>query len=75
MSNSYINSFFSVVIPTYVRPDDLRICLNSLSKDIQPGSQSYEIIVTDDYKSEESRRMVDCEFPDVYWGKGRQNGR
>ena len=68
------NLFFSVVIPTYERPDDLRICLNSLSKDIQPGSPSYEIIVTDDSKSEESRRIVEKEFPDVSWGKGKHNG-
>ena len=66
--------FFSVVIPTYERPDDLRICLNSLSKEIQQGYQSYEIIVTDDSKSDESRKMVEKEFPDVSWGKGKQNG-
>jgi GT2 family glycosyltransferase len=68
------NIFFSVVIPTYERPDDLRTCLNSLSKEIQQGSQSYEIIVTDDSKSDESRKMVEKEFPDVFWGKGKQNG-
>jgi len=68
------NIFFSIVIPTYERPDDLRICLNSLSKDIQQGYQSYEIIVTDDSKSDESRKMVDKEFRDVSWGKGKQNG-
>ena len=68
------NIFFSVVIPTYERPDDLRICLNSLSKDIQLGSPSYEIIVTDDSKSDESRSMVEKEFPNVSWGKGKQNG-
>jgi GT2 family glycosyltransferase len=66
--------FFSAVIPTYERPDDLRICLNSLSKKIQHGSQSYEIIVTDDSKSDESRKIVEKEFPDVSWGKGKQNG-
>ena len=74
MSNSHINSFFSVVIPTYERPDDLRICLNSLGKEIQEGSHPYEIIVTDDSKSEESRKMVEKELPDVSWGKGKQNG-
>ena len=68
------NIFFSVVIPTYERPDDLRLCLNSLSKEIQQGSQSYEIIVTDDSKSDISRRMVEKEFPHVSWGKGKQNG-
>ena len=72
--NEVGNIFFSVVIPTYERPDDLRICLNSLSKDIQLGSPSYEIIVTDDSKSDKSRRMVEKEFPDVSWRKGKQNG-
>ncbi len=72
--NEECNIFFSVVIPTYERPDDLRISLNSLGKDIQLGSPSYEIIVTDDSKSEESRRMIESEFFDVSWGKGKQNG-
>ena len=66
--------FFSVVVPTYERPDDLRICLNSLSKEIQLGSPTYEIIVTDDSKSNNSRRMVEKEFPNVSFGKGKQNG-
>jgi GT2 family glycosyltransferase len=68
------NLFFSIVIPTYERPDDLRICLNSLSIDIQLGTPSYEIIVTDDSNSDESQRMVEKEFPNVSWGKGKQNG-
>jgi GT2 family glycosyltransferase len=72
--NEERNIFFSVVIPTYERPNDLRICLYSLSKEIQLGSPSYEIIVTDDSKSEESKRMVEKEFPNVSWGKGKQNG-
>jgi GT2 family glycosyltransferase len=68
------NLFFSVVIPTYERPDDLRICLNSLRKDIQQPTPIYEIIVTDDSKSDESRRMVEREFPNVSWGTGKKNG-
>ena len=68
------NIFFSVVIPTYERPDDIRICLNSLSEEIQQGSPTYEIIVSDDSKSAESRRMVESEFPTVFWAKGKQNG-
>ena len=66
--------FFSAVIPTYERPDDLRICLNSLCKEVQIDAPKYEIIVTDDSKSEVSRKMVEKEFPDVSWGKGKQNG-
>jgi len=72
--NEVGNIFFSVVIPTYERPDDLRICLNSLSNEAQLGATTYEILVTDDSKSDKSRRMVEKEFPDVSWGKGKQNG-
>jgi len=68
------NIFFSVVIPTYERPDDLRICLSSLSEKMQQESPTYEIIVSDDSKSGESRMMVESEFPSVFWGKGKQNG-
>ena len=68
------NLFFSVIIPTYERPGDLRICLNSLSEEIQQGAPTYEIIVSDDSKSEESKKMVESEFHCVSWGKGKQNG-
>ena len=68
------NLFFSVVIPTYERPDDLRICLQSLRKEFQIEAPPYEIIVSDDSKSDESRRMVEQEFPNVTWVKGKQNG-
>lgn len=68
------NKFFSVVIPTYERPGDLKICLNSLSEVFQLGASTYEVIVTDDSKSGESRKMVESEFPCVSWGKGKQNG-
>ena len=66
--------FFSVVIPTYERPDDLRVCLLSLSYELQQGTPPYEIIVTDDSKSHNSKKLVEKEFPNVYWGKGKQNG-
>ena len=74
IGNTTENPLLSVVIPTYERPDDLRICLNSLSKKIQLGSPTYEILVTDDSKSEDSKRMVENEFPNISWGKGKQNG-
>ncbi len=66
--------FFSVVIPTYERPDDLRQCLNGLKADKQPQSPPYEIIVTDDSRSDSARILVEKEFPNVSWGKGKQNG-
>ena len=66
--------FFSVVIPTYERPNDLRVCLNSLSNEAQLVAPNYEIIVTDDSMSDVSKKIVEKEFPDVSWGKGKQNG-
>lgn len=68
------NIFFSVVIPTYERPDDLRRCLTSLEKEAQAPYPNYEIIVTDDSKSQKCRTVVENEFPKVSWGTGRQNG-
>ena len=66
--------FFSVVVPTYERPEDLRKCLESLRYKKQLSTKKYEIIVTDDSKSEKSKELVDQDFPDVKWGKGKQNG-
>lgn len=65
---------FSVVIPTYERPDDLRRCLRALSAQNQPTPPSYEIIVTDDSRSNHSKTLVENEFPQASWGKGKQNG-
>jgi GT2 family glycosyltransferase len=66
--------FFSVVIPTYERPDDLRRCLNALKPINQPHSPAYETIVTDDSKSDSSRVIVKKEFPEVKWRMGKKNG-
>jgi GT2 family glycosyltransferase len=68
------NIFFSVVIPTYERPDDLKVCLQSLSEKIQRGTPPYEIIVSDDSKSDNSKILVEKEFFNVSWGKGKHNG-
>ena len=66
--------FFSVVIPCYERPDDLRQCLHSLSRDNQKDAPDYELIVTDDSRSDRCRKVVEGEFPAASWGKGKQNG-
>jgi GT2 family glycosyltransferase len=68
------NKFFSVVIPTYERADDLRTCLHSLRYENQKGSPPYEIIVTDDSSTDRSRKLVAEEFPSVSWGMGKRNG-
>lgn len=66
--------FFSVVLPCYERPDDLRRCLQSLSRENQKESPSYEIIVTDDSRSNRCQKVVRDEFSAASWGKGKQNG-
>ena len=66
--------FLSVVIPTFERVLDLKRCLESLSKKNQPNAPAYEIIVTDDSKSIDSKNLVKGNFFEVSWGKGKQNG-
>lgn len=68
------NYFFSVVIPTFERPEDLKNCLNSLDKAKQKDSPPYEVIVTDDSLNEECKNLVLNEFPSVSWGEGKKNG-
>ncbi|MDG1173435.1 MAG: glycosyltransferase family 2 protein, partial [Opitutales bacterium] len=74
MVNSDENIFFSVVIPTFERPDDLRKCLKSLSVKRQQGSPKYEILVSDDSNSNRSKDMIKSEFPEIPWGVGKKNG-
>ena len=72
--NSKENPFFSIVVPTYERPDDLRRCLNSLKPENQQDVPVYEIIVTDDSRSDLCRILVEKEFTQHSWGKGKHNG-
>jgi GT2 family glycosyltransferase len=65
----------SVVIPTYHRPDALRICLEKL----QPAQQScaagtYEIIVSDDGRKPCAKTVLANDFPHVRWIEGPQRG-
>ena len=66
--------FFSIIIPTYERPDDLAIGLRALLGENQTGAPTYEIIVSDDSKTDSSRNMVEEKFPLVSWGSGKKNG-
>jgi GT2 family glycosyltransferase len=52
----------------------LKKCLESLSNENQSDAPSYELIVTDDSRSDLCRILVKKEFPQVSWGKGKQNG-
>ena len=66
--------FFSVVIPTFERPEDLRKCLISVDKNRQRDSPPYELIVTDDSKSDDCKNLILKEFPSVSWGVGKKAG-
>lgn len=66
--------FFSVIIPTFERPEDLRKCLSSLNSEQQEGAPPYELIVTDDSRTDACQSLVSKEFPHVSWGEGKQNG-
>lgn len=72
MSNEKLN--FSVIVPTYERPEDLRKCLWSLDSKSQFDAPPHEIIVTDDSKTTLSQKMVLEEFPKVSWAEGKKNG-
>lgn len=74
MKKFLINPFFSVIIPSYERPSDLKICLESLSYQNQAVAPSYEIIVSDDSKSDSSRILIEKDFPHVRWGEGKKIG-
>jgi len=64
----------SVVIPTYERPDDLERCLESLYSANQTIEEDFEILVSDDSISADSKRLVRSKFPSVSWGVGKKNG-
>ena len=66
--------FFSVIIPAYERPDDLRKCLFSLSPENQKRAPSYEILVSDDSVTTHCKKLVTNNFPWVSWGAGKKNG-
>jgi GT2 family glycosyltransferase len=66
---------WSVVIPTFRRHDTLAECLARLA----PGAQaieatSYEVIVSDDARSEETRGFLAARFPWARWVAGPGRG-
>ena len=69
-----IRPFFSVVIPTFERPEDLKTCLQSLVEENQPGAPEYEVIVSDDSLSDRCCKIVTEKFPQFRWGQGKRNG-
>ncbi len=66
---------WSVVVPTFRRHDALGECLARLA----PGAQSldagsYEVLVTDDARSPETRAFVESRFPWARWLVGPSRG-
>jgi GT2 family glycosyltransferase len=57
----------SVIIPTCDRPESLARCLEQL------GSAA-EIIVSDDSRTEATRRLISSHFPQVKWFEGPRRG-
>jgi len=54
----------SVIVPTYNRCDDVRLCLCSL-RELDYAKDRYEIIVIDDGSEDETLRVIEEEFPEV----------
>jgi glycosyltransferase involved in cell wall biosynthesis len=66
---------FSVVIPTCGRQDRLARCLESLRPGTQlAGSDSYEVIVTDDARGQTVEAMMHAQFPWAKWVQGPSRG-
>jgi len=67
--------FLSVIIPTYNRYDLLRKCLDNLVPDFQTiNDKSYEIIVSDDSKTNEEIEILKKKYPFVTFVAGPQKG-
>lgn len=67
--------FFSIVVPTCNRLDDLDACLSHLASGVQTMSlPSYELIVTDDSRDNSTQRMIAERFPWARWTAGPAMG-
>jgi GT2 family glycosyltransferase len=66
---------WSVVIPTHRRHETLGECLARLAPGVQTMDASgYEVIVSDDARSEETREFVAARFPWARWVAGPARG-
>ncbi|MBC7956786.1 MAG: glycosyltransferase [Cytophagales bacterium] len=69
------NPIATVVIPTYQRPDMLRLCLQALAKArAKTETNAVEVIVTDDSRDTRSQQLVATEFPWVHYVAGPRRG-
>ena len=68
---------FSVVIPTYERPPDLVLCLDAVQASIAHaglGPDEIEVVVTDDSRNDDSRRLVEQRGAPFRWAAGPRRG-
>lgn len=53
----HMNTFFSIVVPVYNRPEEIRELLESLRK--QDFKEGFEVVIVEDGSSESSERVVE----------------
>jgi GT2 family glycosyltransferase len=63
----------SIIIPTCDRCADLNRCVGILRMQL-PTDSNVRVIVCDDGKGDESRKMLAAEFPEVEWRQGPRKG-
>jgi glycosyltransferase involved in cell wall biosynthesis len=67
--------FLSVIIPTFKRPESLRLCLEQLTPEIQHLSPDlFEVIVTDDAPDNDQRETLSRDFPWAHHNRAPQKG-
>jgi len=64
----------SVIIPTYNRNDLLSECLDLLSPEYQTAKNGYEVIVTDDSKTQAAKQLIEERYQWVRWVEGPHRG-
>jgi GT2 family glycosyltransferase len=62
-----------IIIPTCDRCSDLRRCVGILRMQL-PSDGAVGVIVCDDGRTDESRKMLAAEFPEVVWRSGPRKG-
>lgn len=74
MSEVSQSPFFTVVIPTCARRDFLSLCLQRLAPEVQRSDKDYEVIVSDDRSSEETREWLKSEYSWAIYTNGPSRG-
>lgn len=67
------SAHISIIIPTYKRAQLLRNCLELLVPQLSPGCP-IEVLVCDDASDDETRQMLESDFPTIRWLRGPSRG-